>query len=667
MSTPSFEPTSITHVHPSRRRPVLGLLSVIALTGALAVTIWLARGQTGDGVAAEPAVQATAATPAPDAAQPRSGPPSDGQIPTAPRGTGRGRGASDSATTGAPSADATATPTSVNAMRIVAVAGLHGADVFDQPGGIRLVTLPPGTRVTATGRDDRAAWLRVEDGAGGVGWTATAALVVFGSRDLPVVMTGALTPTPTAQANTPPVDDLPANIELVLIQNQDTGTYQLATATSPSRPPDATPTPAAAPVDSDITATVALDDARLNVRAGPGTDFTVIAKANPGDTFAVRGRDTTGAWLAVDLPDVDGGFGWIAAEFAGLSGPPDALPVADAVSSAPAFVASAAPASANSAPANITAAAGATGLTGTLVFQEHNGGTIDAFDLDTGRLTTLTHGFDPAVSPDGRTVAFTRDGGENGLYLIDITGGEARLIFSGRSDLRGPKWSPDGDWILFTRGDEYDECYDLGRMGCFTPEQFADRFPQLSPRNFPLVKEVEFNLAAVDPNGDNYHDIATLESAQAADWNQAGIVYQSDAGLQITSAAPDAVNRLLAFDYLKPFYRDPDWQPDGGQIVFQSQEGSHWEIFVVNPDGTGMTALTRPATALVDVLPSNVAPAWSPDGQFIAFFSNRDADHEAGAWRLWVMRADGSDQRPLDIPVDFDYTFANEQMVSWGP
>ncbi|MCB0072751.1 MAG: PD40 domain-containing protein, partial [Caldilineaceae bacterium] len=149
--------------------------------------------------------------------------------------------------------------------------------------------------------------------------------------------------------------------------------------------------------------------------------------------------------------------------------------------------------------------------------------------------------------------------------------------------------------------------------------------------------------------------------------NQAGIVYQSDAGLQITSAAPDATNRLLAFDYLKPFYRDPDWQPDGGQVVFQSQEGSHWEIFVINPDGTGMTALTRPATALVDVLPSNVAPAWSPDGATIAFLSNRDADHEAGAWRLWVMRADGSDQRPLDIPVNFDYTFASEQILDWGP
>ncbi|MCB0089176.1 MAG: PD40 domain-containing protein, partial [Caldilineaceae bacterium] len=30
----------------------------------------------------------------------------------------------------------------------------------------------------------------------------------------------------------------------------------------------------------------------------------------------------------------------------------------------------------------------------------------------------MTHGFDPAISPDGSTVAFTRDGGENGIYLI---------------------------------------------------------------------------------------------------------------------------------------------------------------------------------------------------------------------------------------------------------
>jgi Tol biopolymer transport system component len=79
-----------------------------------------------------------------------------------------------------------------------------------------------------------------------------------------------------------------------------------------------------------------------------------------------------------------------------------------------------------------------------------------------------------------------------------------------------------------------------------------------------------------------------------------------------------------------------------------------------------MVALTAPVTTLVDELPNNVAPAWSPDGQQIVFLSNRSADNSAGAWRLWVMKADGNNQQPLPINVTINYTYGNEQLVSWG-
>ena len=107
-------------------------------------------------------------------------------------------------------------------------------------------------------------------------------------------------------------------------------------------------------------------------------------------------------------------------------------------------------------------------------------------------------------------------------------------------------------------------------------------------------------------------------------------------------------------------------RPNGGRIVFQSKEGPHWEIWSIAPDGGGIVALTRPVTTLVDQLPSNVAPAWSPDGQQIAYVSNRDAENDAGPWRIWVMNADGSNQRPLPLDIPIEYTFAVEQMVSWG-
>jgi Tol biopolymer transport system component len=137
--------------------------------------------------------------------------------------------------------------------------------------------------------------------------------------------------------------------------------------------------------------------------------------------------------------------------------------------------------------------------------------------------------------------------------------------------------------------------------------------------------------------------------------------------LQITQDTPEDNNRLLYFEIRRQYHQDPDWQPGGNRIVFQQRQGSHYEIFAINDDGSGVTGLTRPATALVDQMPSNVSPAWSPDGQSIVFLSNRTADHEAGPWRLWVMNGDGSNQRPLPITVPLQYDYVLEQMVDWGP
>jgi Tol biopolymer transport system component len=82
----------------------------------------------------------------------------------------------------------------------------------------------------------------------------------------------------------------------------------------------------------------------------------------------------------------------------------------------------------------------------------------------------------------------------------------------------------------------------------------------------------------------------------------------------------------------------PNWSPDGTRIVFASyrDDRPNTEIYMMKADGSGVTQLTdTPGLNNEDV-------AWSPDGKQIAFKSYRDGD-----WEIYTMNADGSEQTRL--------------------
>jgi Tol biopolymer transport system component len=82
---------------------------------------------------------------------------------------------------------------------------------------------------------------------------------------------------------------------------------------------------------------------------------------------------------------------------------------------------------------------------------------------------------------------------------------------------------------------------------------------------------------------------------------------------------------------------EPAWSADGEKIAFTStrDEPGLGEIYVMNADGSGVKRLTSSAGF-------DFSPTWSPDGDKIAFSSSR-----AGTRDIWVMDADGSNPKQL--------------------
>ena len=86
-----------------------------------------------------------------------------------------------------------------------------------------------------------------------------------------------------------------------------------------------------------------------------------------------------------------------------------------------------------------------------------------------------------------------------------------------------------------------------------------------------------------------------------------------------------------------------DWSPDGKRIAVDSDRDGGWELFVMDPDGSNVRRLTH----FLDNHQGPGNPDWSPDGNKITFAVCADPGCNDDQIEIYVMNADGSDQRQL--------------------
>jgi Tol biopolymer transport system component len=106
------------------------------------------------------------------------------------------------------------------------------------------------------------------------------------------------------------------------------------------------------------------------------------------------------------------------------------------------------------------------------------------------------------------------------------------------------------------------------------------------------------------------------------------------------------------------------WSPDGTRIVTQTVKDGVGQLVVLKADGTGLQQITDfPADTpiftpggIFPVMSGAVTPAWSPDGDWIAFASNHEGNYD-----IYLIRPDGSGLRRLTQSPEAELS------VGWGP
>ena len=183
----------------------------------------------------------------------------------------------------------------------LSLARIGGANLWRNEDGAFVAHFGAGKRLTAIYRTEDGDYYFVYDDDGIHGWALAEELLVVSGRSLPI-------------------EEFPAN---------PTSETEIATVETVEETATPTPTPTPTVGPQKIVVTVNNIGQRLNVRAGPGTEHEIVAKAVAGVAFNAIGRNEESSWIQVTVADLPSGFGWVSAEFVTVDEPLDQLPVVE--------------------------------------------------------------------------------------------------------------------------------------------------------------------------------------------------------------------------------------------------------------------------------------------------------------------------------------------------
>jgi TolB protein len=249
---------------------------------------------------------------------------------------------------------------------------------------------------------------------------------------------------------------------------------------------------------------------------------------------------------------------------------------------------------------------------------------------------------------DTRIVYLATSGDTRELHIVDYDGHNDHLLLREESILLTPRWSSDGEKIVFTsyrdgKPDLYQISVRSGEVQKISGQPGINLGGSYSPGGGRLAYVMSkdgnpevYSLGKYSRKPRRLTD--NYATDVSPDWSPNGkqIAFVSDrAGgpqIYIMDADGDNPTRLT---YQGKYNASPAWSPRGDRIAFASMVNGHFQIATIKPDKSGMVILTANNG-------DNEFPSWSPDGRFLCFSSTMDGQSE-----IYIMNANGTHVRRI--------------------